>query len=481
VHRSFKSTLQNSLVAPGASKSEARQPRGRVDARSRLPGRPWLTGAAGLHCDRMTSADSPTEIVTVQRIAPGGEGIARLSTGQIVFVPRSAPGDELELTETVQRKGLAYAKRVRLRKPGPGRTPPICPHAEQCGGCDFMHLDEHTQKQAKLEMLEDALRRVGNNPHGGVGVEFVSSAQNMGYRTRVRLHTDEHGLVGFVAARSNRIADIDRCPVATARINQTIARIARAQGAERRLLSFCEQIELRETTQEPQLLARLIPRQKAKLRAELYADLFPPATRVVVAGTPDDEQATQRFALPANVEMLAPAASFTQVNPAVNHTLVAAALDAAARHGACTFLDAYAGAGNFTLPLLASGLTGEAIDIQAVGIYSARGVARDRGWPFDGFQVGDARARLDALVRARRRFDLVLLDPPREGAKGVLQPSLQLEPKLVLLVACDPVALARDLKLLVEAGGRVETLTVFDMFPQTHHFETLAAVTMPSR
>jgi 23S rRNA (uracil1939-C5)-methyltransferase len=176
--------------------------------------------------------------------------------------------------------------------------------------------------------------------------------------------------------------------------------------------------------------------------------------------------------------MVVPAAAFTQVNQHMNQKLVSAVLDAVARHEVCTFLDAYAGAGNFTLPLLAHGLKGEATDIHAAGVYCARSVARDRGWSFDGFQVGDARKLMTAMVRAKRQFDLVLLDPPREGSRNVLQVTLQLKPKLILLVACDPVALARDLRSLVNAGGRVEKLTVFDMFPHTHHFETLAEVSV---
>jgi tRNA/tmRNA/rRNA uracil-C5-methylase (TrmA/RlmC/RlmD family) len=76
---------------------------------------------------------------------------------------------------------------------------------------------------------------------------------------------------------------------------------------------------------------------------------------------------------------------------------------------------------------------------------------------------------------------LVLLDPPREGSKDVLPTALQLKPKLLLLVACDPVALARDLKTVVAAGGHVEALTIFDMFPHTHHFETLAVIEMETQ
>lgn len=428
----------------------------------------------------MPLMNAGAELVTVERIAPGGEGIARLSSGEIAFVPRAAPGDELELTETVHRKGLVHAIRFQVLKPGSGRVQPGCAYAEHCGGCDFMHLSPDAQREAKLGMLTDALRRVGGNPHAGITIEYVGSEATLGYRSRVRLHTNEQGQVGFLKSMSNEIAPIEQCPVTTPRINEAIGLLAGATGASQRLLSFCEQIELREAASAPLLVARLTARPKAKLAAERYQPLFPPDTLVTIADTADENRTTQLYRLPAEIEMVAPVTSFTQVNQGVNQKLVAAVLDAAARCGASTFVDAYAGAGNFTLPLLACGLQGEALDIHAAGIYSARAVARNRGLPFDGFQVGDARELLEALVRARRQFDLVLLDPPRQGSKRVLDTALRLKPKLVLLIACDPVSLARDLKTLVASGGCVESLALFDMFPQTHHFETLAAVSMRS-
>ena len=215
---------------------------------------------------------------------------------------------------------------------------------------------------------------------------------------------------------------------------------------------------------------------KVQLDARKFAPLFAQGARVVVVGQPDEASVVQRCSLPGGVELRVPASAFTQVNQHVNQELVKAVLQFAARHGVASFVDAYAGAGNFTLPLLAHGLTGEALDNHAAGIYCARGLARDQGFSHHGFQVGDAGMLMESFAATKRRFDLILLDPPREGAKNALHAALRLRPQLVILIACDPVALARDLKWLVAAGGRVESLTIFDMFPQTHHFETMATV-----
>ncbi|HEY5961985.1 MAG TPA: hypothetical protein VIV60_35750, partial [Polyangiaceae bacterium] len=141
-----------------------------------------------------------------------------------------------------------------------------------------------------------------------------------------------------------------------------------------------------------------------------------------------------------------------------------------------TFLDAYAGAGNFAIPLLKAGLTGEAVDSASAGIFAARALARDLGLPFTGFSVGDAAKLLSQWRKARRQFDYIVLDPPRGGAKSVVDLALDLKPRTLALVGCDPVALARDLGTVTKNGGRIQSLTMFDMFPETHHSETLAIV-----
>jgi tRNA/tmRNA/rRNA uracil-C5-methylase (TrmA/RlmC/RlmD family) len=262
------------------------------------------------------------------------------------------------------------------------------------------------------------------------------------------------------------------------RLNRAIAALQTADTASCRLLSLCAEIELRESPGAPTLSAYLLARPKINLDARKFLPLFAPDT-LVVAGQSDADRAVQSFSVHPTVDMVAPVSAFTQVNQSVNQMLVAKVLAVAARHNTSSFVDAYAGAGNFALPLLACGLVGEAIDTCAAGIYCARAVARDRGWPYDGFQVGDARTLLESFVHAKRTFDLVLLDPPRQGAKNVLEVALKLRPRLIVLVACDPVALARDLKWLVAKGATVDSLTLYDMFPQTHHFETLATVCVP--
>ncbi len=424
----------------------------------------------------MPDANHPQEVIVIERIAPGGDGLGRLSNGQWVFVSGTAPGDHVEIAALTRRKGVARGAILRLVRAGADRVEPRCPIASSCGGCDLMHVSLQGQRTIKFGMLEDALLRIGGVTFEWANVRYVTEGDGFAYRSRLRLHVDENGKLGFLSARSKTVVPVQQCPVAEPLLNEVLARLGAADADCTRLLKLCDQLELRAAVFEPKLAVRLFAKPGLNLHLPSFQRLFPEGTVVVIAGGPQDDAKFQRCELPGGVTICVPTSAFSQVNRSINALLVRDVVHSATLRGLRSFVDAYAGAGNFTLPLLAAGLVGESIDSAPSGIVAARGVARDRGLPFIGFNVGDARGQFEILVRNRRQFDLVLLDPPRAGAKDVLPLALRLQPQLIAIIACDPVSLARDLKSLLAAGAKLEALTVYDMFPQTHHIETLALV-----
>jgi 23S rRNA (uracil1939-C5)-methyltransferase len=164
---------------------------------------------------------------------------------------------------------------------------------------------------------------------------------------------------------------------------------------------------------------------------------------------------------------------FTQVNWLVNQLLVQALLDGAGQRGARTFYDLYCGAGNFSLPLAAQGLSGIGIESSEPAIRAAQRSVVECALRGIRFVAGDVRDALAELPQSER-FDLAVLDPPRAGAREILPELIRRAPRHIAYCACDPVTLARDLRTLCDAGYALEQVTGFDMFPQTHHFETLA-------
>jgi 23S rRNA (uracil1939-C5)-methyltransferase len=159
----------------------------------------------------------------------------------------------------------------------------------------------------------------------------------------------------------------------------------------------------------------------------------------------------------------------------VNEGLVARVVEIAKKEGARTFLDLYCGSGNFSFPLAAEGLSGVGVEENAEAIDAARHGAREAGVAVE-FLAEPCERYIKRASRAGHHFDMVVLDPPRAGAKQILPALLSMKSPTILMVSCDPVTFARDLRLLVDGGYHLAQVEGWDMFPQTHHVESFAVL-----
>ncbi len=410
--------------------------------------------------------------LTVLRLAPGGDGFARTDQGQVVFVPGALPGDQIAPEQLEPRRGFLRATRWRLVTPGPDRVTPPCPVADACGGCDLMHLMRSAQLRAKREILEDALRRTGRLVGEGWGPPVVTSGDPLGYRHRARLHVGTDGRVGFFGRRAHTLVPIDRCPVCSDRVNEGLAAL---RGARPGTLAPLESIELRAAPLGAPLVAVGVaqPGAEASARRALEQALGRAATpwvkRAEAGGAPE-----QRFPLPGGVQLRVGPETFTQVNWPVNLRMVGDVVTRALELGVRRFADLYAGAGNFALPLLAAGMTGLAVERSAEAIERARASAEAAGLGGGDFRVGRAELVAHDPASGLAGADVVLLDPPRTGARDALPGVMAARPRFVALIGCDPATFARDLRTLREQGFALQDLAAYDLFPQTHHVEAVA-------
>lgn len=423
--------------------------------------------------ERSGKTSPASEAWTVERLAPGGIGFLKLPDGRAAFVPGGMPGDTLRPLQITDHRSYVRAERWELLTPSPDRVAPGCPHAADCGGCDLMELAGPAQRQAKADMLRQALTRTGGFrtlPE----LDVLSAGASLGYRLRLRLHVDESGTIGLLARGSHRVVPIGGCAVSDPAINRALEGLRRAAPPEP--LRELGEIELRASPRGEGVLAILHRRHPGELAPALRAavDALRREMDVHVEGEPFEIERAQRFELASGVELLAPPEAFTQVNWAVNERLVEAVVAGAEARQVESFLELFCGVGNFSLPLLAAGKRGRSVERSAVAIDAARRAARQRGLPEDGFVAGDAERELRRQMSRSSRVDLLLLDPPRRGAPELMRRVAALKPSFVAYVACDPVTLARDLRKLASSGYRLEALEAFDMFPHTHHVETLA-------
>ena len=382
--------------------------------------------------------------VSIERILPGGLGLAH-ADGQTILVALAAPDDHLRVRVERVRGGVVFASLLEIIRPSPVRVEPPCPYFGRCGGCDFQQLSYEAQLAAKVEIIRDCLRRIARL-EAPSDIPITPSPLDWRYRSRASWQHDPltHRL-GYFERGSHRVCDVVECPVLVPRLQEMLSQLRERMRDGR----------LAPDTEEFQAVAG---DDGASLAPPLDAGETLETTRTIGA---------YRYRFSAD--------GFFQIN----HELLAHLINAALAHAhGHTAIDLYCGAGLFTLPLAARFTRVLGVESNAAAIRYARRNLSDAGLT----NADTACARVGDWLRenAERHapVDYLLLDPPRAGAEeGAVEGILSLRPRHVAYVSCDPATLARDLKELTAGGYNLDSVSAFDMFPQTHHVETVAHLT----
>ncbi|MEJ3743568.1 TRAM domain-containing protein [Actinomycetes bacterium KLBMP 9797] len=377
--------------------------------------------------------------LTVGAVAHGGHCVARFGEppGRVVFVRHALPGERVVAEITEVHPGYLRADAVAVLEPSPDRVEPPCPYArpDACGGCDLQHVAPAAQREWKAAVVREQLARLAGLPDFPVRVDALPG-DVLGWRTRVRYAVDAAGRPGLLKHRSHEVVPIDRCRIAHPAI---------------------------------QALPVTDRRWPSVDAVETVAPSASPAV-VMAPGLEVRERAVGR-------EWTLPAGAFWQVHPAAADTFAGAVLELLQPQPGESAWDLYGGAGLFAAALASRlGPDGRVTLVEA----DPRGVAAARGNLADLAQVRVVPGKVEAALRRRLRgpVDLVVLDPPRSGAgAAVVRAMAASGARAVAYVACDPAALARDVRTFRDLGWRLAELRAYDAFPMTHHVECVALLT----
>ena len=417
--------------------------------------------------------------IDITDLAFGGRGFGRNDHGKAVMVQGALKGETVLAGITREHKDYDQAEVVQILKPSPDRVEPLCPYYANCGGCNLMHLAYPAQVKAKAAWVERALHRVsGIKPH-----EVISSPASEGCRNRVRVQV-KHKKIGFYARASNDLVEISNCLVAKDAINRILPELAKYleqwQGPDPKEIELLSGLE--DTVFACVIFDRSQRVSKQKIQ-ELRAGLLDTGlagVRFSVAGrlerwefSPENGANMYRS---ADLDLFAFPGFFSQVNFATNDILLEELTKEAGEGQGGEALDLYAGTGNFTLPLLrqnwlVTSVENAAGSLDAI-VFGAEANGLKQG--LAGFQ-GKVEKVLPVLWEEKAHFDLVVLDPPRSGAKGLMPGLARLDPTKIIYISCHPAALARDAKELIKLGYEPCSFMVFDHFPHTGHVEALLA------
>ncbi|SRR6266536_1639978 len=377
--------------------------------------------------------------VEIERILPGGIGLAH-AEGRTVFVPLAAPGDLLKVRIVRVRGKTVFASIVEVLGPSPVRVEPPCPYFGRCGGCDFQQLRYDAQLRAKSEMIRDCLYRIARieNPPE---VSVVASPRAWRYRARANWQLDPaNRTVGYFERGSHEVCDVADCAVLVPELEEVLEKV-RTNLPEAQLNELAE--------------IEAVAGDTGVSVAPAVADF---RTQDVTRRIGDE---TYQFS----------AKCFFQINHDLLDRLVTAAVGEAQGENA---IDLYCGVGLFTLPLARRFSQVVGIESDAPACRYARRNLTNAG--LDNAKIINAKVgvRLKHGGSSLKHFDFLVLDPPRTGAEPeVVQGILALQPGRISYVSCDPATLARDLKDLLAGGYSFESVAALDMFPQTHHVETV--------
>ena len=422
---------------------------------------------------------------SIESLSHEGRGVARIY-GKTVFIDGALPGEQVRFLYTRKRGQFDEGRTVEVLEPSALRVEPRCGYYGMCGGCSLMHLDSSEQILHKQAVLLEQLRHVG-----GLEPEQVLpplSAARWGYRRKARLgvkYVDGKGkvLVGFREKHSSFIADIDSCEVLHPLLGKTIDKLKELVHK----LSVYRQIPQLEVALSDTVAAVVI-RHLAPLTDNDKSILADYEARHAVRfylqpGGLDSVHCLSGQAGAGlyyrldhhDISMEFTPTDFTQVNFELNTLLVDRVVELLDLGAADTVLDLFCGLGNFTLPIAryarrAIGLEGSEELVRRAQQNAQQNSLANADFKVCNLSEPDTSAEVNGF-----EYNKVLLDPPRSGAREIIeQLDLQRVEKLVY-VSCNPATLARDAGILADKGGlTLQAAGVMDMFPHTSHVESIA-------
>ena len=393
----------------------------------------------------VTEPPFPGDTLTLRvgEIVSGGSAIAHLNDGRVVFVAYAAPGEQVEATVEAVHPDYIEAAVTKVLDPSADRVEARCGLFGRCGGCQLQHMTYEAQLRAKEAIVREQLRRIGRLDDAVVR-PIVGADEPWAYRNHLRFSTGNmYGDIGFITRRGRGLLKVDSCPIAVPWVNEVLPAF---QGKG----SGLHQVQIRHS-------------------AETRSFLIYPAVPDVQVATGQrsylEELGGRRFQVSAS--------AFFQVNHAQAERMMQLVGEALPDHGR-VLVDAFAGVGTFAV-LFAHRFE------RVIAIEESHSAAKDAqaniaDTPNVEMHMGKVEDLLPLLDAAP---DAVVLDPPRPGChRAVLDALIKFRPGVVVYVSCNPATLARDLRILVDGGYQVDTVTPLDMFPQTGHIECVARLSL---
>ena len=429
--------------------------------------------------------------VSIEKLVYGGDGLAHHGE-RTVFVPFVLPGEEVRVEVRSQKRNLAWADPLEIAKPAAARIAPKCAHFKTCGGCQYQHIEPDAQTRLKKEILKETLARLGGirwedeiRAHAAAPYEYRNRAQ-WGVRSAMPR------ALGYFLPESSKIVPIDDCPVLSPLLSRTFHQLQELMRSNA-LPAQIEEIEAFADFRDEKLALNIAFRSFEQHPAALikfFRESLPQLESLLI-----HDQRKNKFELSGPGYLTQQAGGFTfQVNHLsffqVNRFLIEDLLHSvvSGKKGSLA-LDLYAGVGFFSLSLA------KAFD-RVISVDANESAIRDlrKNSEAAGVAVTSQNLHIEEFLKKfDEKPDLIVLDPPRSGLGQSASAKLaELQAAEITYLSCDPSTLGRDLAVFLQterlpAGAKpnapryeIKSIELFDLFPQTHHIETLVHLSLAS-
>lgn len=436
--------------------------------------------------------------VMVEDLTHDGAGVAKVE-GYPLFIPGALPGEEVEIHVQKTMKNYGFARLVEVTKASPNRVEPPCHVFDECGGCQLQHLSYEGQLLQKQKTVRDALERIGKLQN--VPVHAVKGMENpWRYRNKSQIpfaERDGKVVAGFFQTRTHHIVDTDVCIIQGEEADELMATLKRELHIigmdaydEKTNRGMLRHLVVRKARATGELMVVLVTRTKKFPQKEeaiaLIKRVVPEVTSImqnvnsqktnVIFGNETIVLDGKPFIVDTigGINFEISARSFYQVNAEQTEVLYKQALDYAQLTGDESVIDAYCGIGTISLFLAQQAKEVYGVEIVPQAIEDAKRNAALNGITNAHFEAGPAEVVIPKWYAEGKRFDVLVVDPPRKGCDvELLETILAYKPKRVVYVSCNPATLARDLRILEDGGYKTREVQPVDMFPHSSHVEVV--------
>ncbi len=408
--------------------------------------------------------------VKVEKMIAGGFALSR-ENGKIYLIKGAYPEEIVDIEMVKKKKDLSFCKVKRVIKASPNRIIPPCKHFKECGGCEWMNMKYDEQLRLKSDVFVDQMRHMAkiviDNPE-------IIPTKAYAYRNKMEMVV-RNGEMGFFKRGTHNFVKIEKCMLATETLNALKLNVEESLKRHKRFVSNIDHVIFREANGKTTVIftsnKKLTPPRIENVDNVVTLENH---SHVVVAGRQKIHKGNGILHVNmCNVKYEVPAKAFFQINYLGAKSLVNIVKEYAGSGG--ELLDLYCGVGFFSLQL-------SKVFKKVIGLESSPAsirIARKNARINDAFNVRFSLSKVQDW-NPKTHFDVVIMDPPRTGLdRGVVEKVSTLAPQKIIYVSCDVSTFARDVKEFMNNGYTVEDLKLVDMFPQTHHVESVALIKKP--